>query len=119
MEDKLNEISMENYVILIYFILLFVYLYANKIEVNYIYYKEESDKKIYRLLVFIVFLISLIISIIFAIFNIKDLYEYEESMEIYNLKKLSAFASILIVIATGIYLYIVYMDEDINLEVNP
>ena len=119
MNEKLNEIKIENYVIYIYFILLFIYLYANQIEINYLNYQNEKDKEKYRLLLYIVFGISFIISILFSIANIKDLYEYEESEEVYNLKKLSAIDGILIVIATAIYIYIIYKDEDINLEISP
>ena len=119
LEEKLKEIKIENIVIYIYFILLIIYLYANKVEINYIYFQNEKDKEKYRNLLYIFFGISLIISILFALSNIKDLYEYEANYETYKLKELSAIAGVLIVITTIIYLYIIYKDEDINLEVNP
>lgn len=119
MNKKLNEIQIENYVIYIYFILLFIYLYANQIEINYINYQNEVDKEKYRTLLYIVFGISFIISLLYTISNINDLYECEKSKEIYDLKKLSTIAGILIVIATFIYIYIIYKDVDINLEISP
>lgn len=117
--NKIKEIKIENIVIYIYFILLIVYLYANKVEINYLYFKNELDKEKYKNLLYIFFGISLIISLLFAINNIKELYEYEENIEVYKLKKLSALSGILIVITTIIYLYIIYKDENINLEINP
>lgn len=117
--NKIKEIKIENIVIYIYFILLIVYLYANKVEINYLYFKNELDKEKYKNLLYIFFGISLIISLLFAINNIKELYEYEENIEVYKLKELSALSGILIVITTIIYIYIIYKDKDINLEVNP
>ena len=119
LEEKLKEIKIENIVIYIYFILLISQLYANKVEINYLYSQNKKDKEKYRNLLYIFFGISLIISVLFAISNIKELYELEDNYEIYKLKELSAIAGILIVITTIIYLYIIYKDEDINLEVNP
>lgn len=119
MNKKLKQINLENYVIYIYFILLFIYLYANQVEINYLYNQNESDKEKYRLLLYIVFGISFIISFLFTISNIKELNEYESNQEIYDLKQLSTIAGILIVLATAIYIYIIYKDKDINLEVSP
>ena len=45
MNNKLKEINQENNVIFIYFILLIIYLYANKLEVDYLEYKNEKDKE--------------------------------------------------------------------------
>ena len=40
MNDKLEDINKENYIIIIYYILLTIYLYANYIETNYIKYVQ-------------------------------------------------------------------------------
>jgi len=118
MNDKLKDIKIENTIIYIYFILLSIYLYANKIEVNYIKYNNIEDKEKYRLLLYIVFGISLIITLYYSIESIKDLKE-ESTPDIQELKELSTIASILILIASIIILYIIYKDKDINLEVSP
>lgn len=118
MNEKLQQIENENNVILIYFILLFIYLYANTIEVEYIKYGNVEDKEKYRLLLYIVFGTTFILSLYFTIENIKDLNNYNEP-EIYQLMKLSILANILIVITSIILLYIIYKDKDINLEVTP
>ena len=118
MNKKLQEINEENIIIYIYFILLFIYLYANTIEVNYLKYRQNEDKEKYRLLLYIVFITTFIISLYYTINSIQNLNSYENN-KIYELKKLSAISNILVVIATGIYIYIIYKDKDINLEVNP
>ena len=118
MNEKLKQIKEENIVIFIYFIILFTYLYANNIETNYIKYGNEEDKEKYRLLLYIIFGISFIISLYYTIENFKDLKKYD-TKETYKLKQLSAIANTLIVLATAIYLYIIYKDKDINLEISP
>lgn len=118
MNDKLEEINIENYIIYIYFVLLITYLYANNIEVNYLKYQNKEDKEKYRILLYIVFGTSLIISVYYTISNINDLKE-STNKEIYNLQALSTIANILVVIATIIAIYIIYKDIDINLEISP
>lgn len=118
MNEKIQEIKKENYIICVYFILLFIYLYANSIEIKYINYKNIEDKENYRILLYVVFGISLIISLYYTIESIKDIKNYT-NQEIKDLKELSSLASVLIVIATIIYLYIIYKDNNINLEISP
>ena len=118
MNEKLQEIKEENTIVFIYFILIVVYLYANKVEIEYLKYKNESDKEKYRVLLYIVFGISFIITLYYTIKGIEDL-KQKDKPEIYKLKELSALANVLILIATALYLYIIYKDKDINLEVSP
>ena len=118
MNDKLEEIRIENYVIYIYFILLFIYLYANIIEVNYIKYNNEEDREKYQLLLYIVFGTSFIITLLYTIQSIKELDEPDIN-EVYRLKELSTLANILILVATAMLLYIIYKDKNLNLEVTP
>lgn len=118
MNEKLQEIKMENLVIFIYFILLITYLYANTIEVNYLEYQNIEDKEHYRTLLYIVFGTSLLITFYYTINSIIDLQE-PTSKEILKLKELSAISNVLILVATIIYLYIIYKDKNINLEVSP
>ncbi len=118
MNDKLQEIKIENYIIYIYFILLSIYLYANTIEVNYIKYGNQIDKDKYRMLLYIVFGTTFIITLYYSIESIKELKETTNE-EIYRLKELSTLANILVLIASIIIIYLIYKDKDINLEVSP
>ena len=68
-------------------------------------------------MLYIVFGVSFIITLYYTIYSINDLSFYENE-RVYELKKLSSIANILVLIATLIYLYIIYQDKDINLEVN-
>ena len=118
MKEKLDEIKEENIIICIYFILLITYLYANKIEINYLKYQKEVDKDKYRAILYLVFGISFIITF-YYVFNSINSLKTEKTYEIYKLKELSLIANILVLIATGIYIYLIYKDKDINLEVSP
>ena len=88
MNSKFDEIREENFVIFIYFILLFIYLYANKIEVNYLNTGNSYDKDLYRILLFIVFGISFLITLYYVISSYNSL-DGDSDREIYNLKELS------------------------------
>ena len=118
MDDKLEEIRLENYIIIIYYVLLTIYLYANSIEVNYIKYNNEIDKERYKLLLYIVFGITAIIALYYTIDSFKDLRNNDRD-DIRRLKELSLLANILVLIAAVIILYIIYRDVDLNLEVSP
>ena len=118
MNEKLEEIKLENKIIIVYYILLTLYLYANKVEINYLKYNNEEDKEKYRILLYIVFGITALITLFYTIESIKSLEKYE-SEDTYKLKELSTLANIFILIASIIIIYIIYKDKDINLEVSP
>ena len=118
MDDKLKQINIENIIIYIYFILLLLYLYANKIEVNYLNNQNYQDKENYRTILFIVFGINLIITLYYTIESFKELNTNQDE-NIKYLKELSALASLLILIASIIILYITYKDTNIDLEISP
>ena len=114
MEDKFKQINIENNIIYIYFILLFLYLYGNQLEINYLKYGDVTDKENYRIILFIVFGISLIITIYYVIDSYKNLYNNNQ-----ELTELSFISSILILLANIIILYVIYKDENIDLEISP
>ena len=118
MNEKLEEIKIENFIIIIYYILLTIYLFANTIEINYIKYGNDKDREKYRLLLYIVFGTTFIISLFYSIEGIKELQKQNDT-EVYKLKELSTIANILVLIASIIILYIIYKDKDINLEISP
>lgn len=117
MEEKIKEIEEENIIILIYFILLLIYLYANSIEINYLNNGNEEDKDKYRILLYIVFGISFLITLYYVINGFKNI-EKVNSYKLYELNKLSLIANIMVLVATGIYLYIIYKDKNIDLEIS-
>lgn len=118
MNNKLKEIEIENLIIYIYYILLTIYLYANKIETKYLYTQNISDRENYKILLYIVFGISFIITLYYTISSLKELEQVNDT-KIQKLKELSTLASLLILISSAIILYLIYKDENIDIEISP
>lgn len=115
--NKLKDIKIEYLVVIIYFILLIIYLYAKEFEINYLKYKNIKDKETYRLLLYIVFGITFIITLIYCISNYNDL-KNEINNKQKQLEQLSLIANIFALITISICLYIIYLDKDLSLEIN-
>lgn len=117
--DRLNDIKIENFIWIIYIIIIILSYYANKIETKYILYNNQKDKEEYRKLLLIIFIILTIIYIFFTYESYKDVKELDDndSMMKKKLTYLSALASTLILISGIIYLIIVLQDENIDLEI--
>lgn len=117
--DRLNDIKIENFIWIIYIIIIILSYYANNIETKYILYNNPKDKEEYRKLLLIIFTILTIIYIFFTYESYKDVKELDDndSMKKKNLTYLSALASTLILISGIIYLIIVLQDENIDLEI--
>lgn len=116
MNEKLEEIRSENLILIIYCVLIGLYYYANIIEVNYIKYQDERDKDRYRLLLYIIFGTIFVLALYYTIVGINSLKEIE-NMKVYELERLLVIVNILALIASGIYLYVIYQDKNIDLEV--
>lgn len=115
-EGKLKEIKIENIVLVIYIILIILYYYGNQIELQYLKYQNQYDKERYRTILYIVFGTVFVISLLYSIASLRTL-EEKTNEEHYELEQLSAVANLLALSAIVIYLYIIYKDKDINLEV--
>ena len=87
--DKLNDINIENYIWVIYIVIIFMSWYSNSLEKKYFLYGDYNCKKEYR----------------------------SDSINKIKLTGLSAIGSLLIVISGLIFLYIAYMDNDIDVEI--
>ena len=116
MKEKLHEIKQENYFLIIYLILIFLYYYANIVETNYVKYQNKLDLEKYRNLLYIIFGTSFLIALYYTISEYQKLKTINDC-EVYKLEKISTIANLLILIATSLYLYIIYQDKFINIEV--
>ena len=67
MDSKLKEISIENNIIILYFIILLLYLYANSVEIKYFDSGFSLYKDEYRILLYIVFGMYFIISLYYVL----------------------------------------------------
>lgn len=119
LEERIGAIRQENFVWIIYLVVIGISYYANKLEIDYFKTNNEESAKWYRCLEILVFSI---VTIIYLYFTIKD---YMEIMSLsdddsYNKKKyayLSLISDVAVLFAAGILLYIAIDDRDIEAEI--
>ena len=118
LNNKLNQLKIEDFIWLIYIFIIFLSWYSNTLERKYFIYNDLESKEKYRKIIIFIFSILVIVYIYF----LKDSYEDLKNLNIYdtdkkkNLTTLSFVASLLIAISGFIFLYIAYEDEDLNVE---
>ena len=119
LEERIEAIRQENFVWIIYLVVIGISYYANKLEIDYFKTNNEESAKWYRYLEILVFSI---VTIIYLYFTIKD---YMEVMSLsdddsYNKKKyayLSLISDVAVLFAAGILLYIAIDDRNIEAEI--
>ena len=118
MQDKsdiLKKLDIENFIWIIYIILILLSIYSNKYEKEYYLNNNLKAKENYRKLNIFIFSTALIIYLYFfedSIKNIKT--KNNNSKDMFN--NLNFIANSLILISGCIYLYIAIFDVDLNTE---
>lgn len=117
-EEKLKQITIEDYIWIVYLIIIFLSWYSNSLERKYYIYNDEISKEKYRKILIFIFSILVIVYIYFLKSSINDLNNLKENDS--NKKKelitLSFIASLLIAVSGFIFLYIALSDNDLNVE---
>lgn len=113
--ERMKEIDLEDYIFIIYYIIITLSIYANKVEREYLITKDIELREKYRRLLYIIFGIATVIYLYYAISSYQEVKNNNNSKDKY-LFELSFFASFLILISGIIYLYIIYQDKEINVE---
>lgn len=116
--DRLQDIRIENYIWVIYIIIIFISWYANSKEKKFILYNDEVSRMEYQNLLVLIFSILLIIYYYFTKSSYDDLNELtiNDSNKKIILTYASFIASLLILISGMIFLTIAIMDEEIDVE---
>lgn len=117
-EEILKKIKTENYVWIIYFILIGLCLYGNTFEKNYVLYNDQKSKETYRKITIFIFAVALIIYLYFFFDNYKDVKNLKptDSKREKDLNELSLLGSTLILIAGLIFIYIAIVDTELDVE---
>ena len=118
-DNRLKEIKIENYIWVLYIGIIILSWYSNYKEKEYILNKNEDSKRIYRNILIFIFVILVIVYSYFVIDSYKSLQSlkpYDTEQKKY-LTYLSFIASILILIAGIIFLFIAIKDENIDTEI--
>ena len=116
--DKLKEITTEDYIWLIYIVIIILSWYSNSLERKYFIYNDILSKEKYRKIIILIFTILLGIYTYFFKSSLEDINNLKPSDTIkkQKLTELSSIASLLILISGLIFLYIAINDENIDVE---
>lgn len=116
--DRLNDIKIENFIWIIYLIIIALSYYANSKEKQYFLYNDKQSKKEYQNLLILIFTILLFIYYYFAKDGYDDLKRLNrmDNEKKYLLHYASFIASLLILISGIIFLIIAILDEEIDVE---
>ena len=118
-EEILRTIEIENYIWIIYLVIIFLSFMANKEEVNYFINNDMQSKSNYRKLIIIIF--SIVLGIYYYFFvsgykTYKSLSPYDtESKKIFE--TINFIANILILISGVIFLFIAIFDKELETEI--
>lgn len=114
--DRLNDIKIENYIFIIYYIIIItISLYANKVETEYLITDNKEIREKYRKLLFVIFGTAFLVYLYYTISNYDDYIE-DNNPNSKRLNGLTFLASFLVLISGIIYLYVIYEDKDVNIE---
>lgn len=118
-EEIFRTIEIENYIWIIYLVIIFFSFMANKEEVNYFINNDMQSKSNYRKLIIIIFSINLGIYYYFFISEYetyKNLSPYDtESKKFFE--TINFIANTLILIACVIFLIIAIFDKELETEI--
>lgn len=119
LNEKLNQLKIEEFVWLIYICIIVLSLIANNKERKYFINNDLKSKEQYRSLMILIFVILIFVYLYFlkdSFDNFKKL-KPTDSMKKKNLTYLSFLGSLAIVISGFIFLYIAIVDESLDVEI--
>ena len=119
-EEILNEIETENFIWIIYLLIIGLSFLANSFEKDYYINNNLESKDIYRMINIFFFSVALIVYLYFFKGNFKVINELSifDSYKKKRFNELNFIASALIVIAGVIFLYIAIYDENLDTEIS-
>ena len=117
--EKLKQITIEDYIWIIYIGIIVTSWYANKYESEYFKYNDMVSKEKYRRIMIRIFTILVVIYFYFFKSSWNDLMKINSNDD--NKRKeltyLSYVGSLFILFSGIIFLYIAYKDEQIDVEI--
>lgn len=118
-KDKLEDIKIENFIWIIYVGIIILSWYANSKEKKFLLYDDEKSKKEYQNLMILIFTILVIIYAYFTKDSYGDLKKlsYCDTDKKKILHLASFIGSSLVLISGIIFLGIVIVDEEIDVEI--
>ena len=116
-KKRINQIEIENYIWLIYFIIIGLSYYGNYLEKDYFLTNNKTSKDKYRKINAIVFIILIFIYGYFENNALIDFYNKNKSRKQIKYDSLSLLATTLVLISGFIFLYIILDDTNLDTEI--
>jgi len=118
-EERIKQIDIDNKIWMIYIGIIILSWYSNKLEKDYFIKNNIESKNTYRKITIFLFSILVIIYFYFLKSSIQDIQKLSpyDSKEKKTLVYLSFLGSLFIFISGLVFLYIAFIDENINVEV--
>ena len=122
MEDKeklLKALKIEDFVWVIYLVIIGLSFYSNHIERDYIINDNENSKNKYQLINIIIFSIAVLIYLYFAYDNYKQVKDLNENDSCDKIKYsyLELIGALFALISGLIFLYVAIEDRDLETEI--
>ena len=114
--ERIKDTRIEDFIFIIYYLIITLSLYSNKIERDYLYTGNDYDRTRYRILLYIIFGIAFLVYLYYTIDSYKTLKEVSYDDENRKLYEVSFLASLLVLISGCIYLNIISNDEEDRVE---
>lgn len=114
--ERIKTTKIEDIVFIIYYIIITLSLYANQVEREYLKTKNKEVGEHYRNILYLIYGTATIVYIYYTLEGIKDVNKSPDQ-ETKRLNELALLASILVLASGFIYLYIIYKDKNINVEI--
>ena len=116
--ERLEELKIEDFIWVIYIGIIFLSWIANSLERKYFLFDDLESKEKYREIMTIIFSILVIVYFYFYKESVSDINKLKESDT--DKKKIltiiSSIASLLILISGVIFLIVAILDEDLDVE---
>ncbi len=117
-KEKLKQLDIEDFIWLVYIGIIFFSWYSNSLERKYFFTNNLFCKEKYRKIMILIFSILLIVYMYFLKSSVDDIRKLN-SFDSPNKRKLvymSFVASLLIAFSGFIFLYIAFVDENLDVE---
>lgn len=116
--DRLEDIRIENYIWIVYLVIIGISYYANYKEKRYILYDDDVSKREYQNLLTLIFSILVVVYFYFMRDSYKAVVDldYMDSSKKVALTYASFVGSLLVFVSGVIFLVIAILDEEIDIE---
>ncbi len=116
--DRLEDIRIENYIWIVYLVIIGISYYANYKEKRYILYDDDVSKREYQNLLTLIFSILVVVYFYFVRDSYKAVVDldYMDSSKKVALTYASFVGSLLVFVSGVIFLVIAILDEEIDIE---